>query len=294
MLFGLGQGLGFIYWDMPKLMSFPFLGGRIKQDALTKNLCRNLSLNLDVKETSSIKTAWQNVKNKIDQDIPVGLKLDCYHLDYFTNKIHFAAHYVAIYGYDDAYVNLVDTKQQGSSVKATLKNLELARNEKGQMSSRNLSYSISTDGVDIGMNEILPVAIKRNATDFLNPPIKNVGYKGIEKTSQSILNWFARCSEKSEYELAASLMERGGTGGALFRNLFRDFLKESLIYIPSHELEIGCEMYTQIAPMWNEVSTLITKAGQTFDQQYLDESSRILSELSKRERAAMEILSGID
>jgi hypothetical protein len=251
-------------------------------------------LNLDVKETSSIKTAWQNVKNKIDQDIPVGLKLDCYHLDYFTNKIHFAAHYVAIYGYDDAYVNLVDTKQQGSSVKATLKNLELARNEKGQMSSRNLSYSISTDGVDIGMNEILPVAIKRNATDFLNPPIKNVGYKGIEKTSQSILNWFARCSEKSEYELAASLMERGGTGGALFRNLFRDFLKESLIYIPSHELEIGCEMYTQIAPMWNEVSTLITKAGQTFDQQYLDESSRILSELSKRERAAMEILSGID
>ena len=98
MLFGLGQGLGFIYWDMPRLMSFPFLGGRIKQDELTQNLCRNLGLNLEAKESSSVKSAWKNVKEKIDQEIPVGIKLDCYHLDYFTEKIHFAGHYVAMYG----------------------------------------------------------------------------------------------------------------------------------------------------------------------------------------------------
>ena len=294
MLFGLGQGLGFIYWDMPRLMTFPFLGGRIKQDELTQNLCRNLGLNLEGKETSSVKSAWKNVKEKIDQEIPVGIKLDCYHLDYFTEKIHFAGHYVAMYGYDDTYAYLVDTQQQESIVKATLKNLELARNEKGPMSSRNLSYSISKSGAVPDLKEIIPAAIKRNATDFLNPPIKNVGYKGIEKTSQTIRNWFDRSSDKSEYELAASLMENGGTGGALFRNLYRDFLRESLKHVPSQELELGCEMYTQIAPMWNEVSTLIGKAGQSFDQKYLDQSSGMLSEISKREKEAMEILSRIE
>ena len=90
------------------------------------------------------------------------------------------------------------------------------------------------------------------------------------------------------------MMERGGTGGALFRNMYRDFLKESLVYAPSKELEAGYEMYAQIAPMWNEVSNLIEKAGQTFDQKHLDESSRILCEISKREKEAMEILSRID
>ena len=51
MLFGLGEGLGFIFWNM-KSMGFPFIGGRVKPDALTKNLARNLKLELTVKETS--------------------------------------------------------------------------------------------------------------------------------------------------------------------------------------------------------------------------------------------------
>ncbi len=294
MLFGLGQGLGFIYWDMPKLMSFPFLGGRIKTDELTQNLCRNLSLNLDSKVTSSVKTAWQNVKEKVDQEIPVGLKLDCYHLDYFTEKIHFAGHYVAIYGYDSTFAYLIDTKQQGGKVKATLKNLELARKEKGPMSSKNLSYTITKNGAVPQLKTIIRQAIKRNAIDFLTPPIKNIGCKGIEKTSQSIKSWFDRSQEKSQYELTALLMERGGTGGALFRNIYRDFLKESLNYVKSKELEEGYEKYAQIAPMWKAVSTLIEKAGQTFDQTYLDESSGILCDISKREKEAMEILSRIN
>jgi hypothetical protein len=33
MLFGLGEGLGFIFWNM-KTMDFPFIGGRNKPDLL--------------------------------------------------------------------------------------------------------------------------------------------------------------------------------------------------------------------------------------------------------------------
>lgn len=49
MLFGLGEGLGFIYWNM-KIMDFPFIGGRIKPDLLTKNITKNLNLELLVKK----------------------------------------------------------------------------------------------------------------------------------------------------------------------------------------------------------------------------------------------------
>lgn len=293
MMFGLGEGLGFIYWDMPKLMDFPFLGGRNKPDELTKNLCKNLGLSLNVRETSSIKTAWDNVKSNVDAGIPVGLKLDSYYLDYFTNKIHFAGHYVAMYGYDDTYAYLVDTKQQGSTVKTTLKNLELARNEKGPMSSKNLSYTIAKNSDLPDLKDIIPTAIRNNALDFLNPPIKNIGYKGIDKSGQMVKKWFERSSDKDQIVLAATLMEKGGTGGALFRNMYRDFLKESLAYISSKDLEKGFNMYSKIAPMWNKVSGLIEKSGQTLEQKYLNEASGILSEISKLEQEAMELLSKI-
>lgn len=291
MLFGLGQGLGFIYWDMPKLMDFPFLGGRIRQDELTKNLAKNLNLDLEVKETASLSKAWQNVKEKIDTGIPVALKLDCYYLDYFTNKIHFAAHYVAMYGYDDTYAFLIDAMQQGSAVKTKLTNLALARNEKGPMSSKNLSYTITNKGSVTELKTIIPKAIRENAADFLNPPIKNIGYKGINKTSQMIRKWFDRSKNaKNDLELAASLMEGGGTGGALFRNLYRDFLKESLGIVPSKKLENGYKAYAQIAPLWSRVSSLIDEAGKTLDQKYLDEASDILEDISRQEKEAMEIL----
>ena len=91
MLFGLGEGLGFIYWNM-KTMNFPFIGGRVKTDLLTQNIARNLNLELSVKETSSTQKAWESVKQLLDNGKVVGLKLDCYHLEYFSRPFHFAGH----------------------------------------------------------------------------------------------------------------------------------------------------------------------------------------------------------
>ncbi|WP_167881435.1 BtrH N-terminal domain-containing protein [Leptospira biflexa] len=56
MLFGLGEGLGFIFWNM-KTMNFPFIGGRIKPDLLTQNIIKNLNLELIANETSSMQKA---------------------------------------------------------------------------------------------------------------------------------------------------------------------------------------------------------------------------------------------
>ncbi len=156
-------------------MDFPFIGGRVKPDVLTENICRNLNLNLEVKETSSIKKAWENVKEHIDNGKAVGLKLDCYHLEYFTTKIHFAGHYASIYGYDDELAYLNDTNQQGRDARTTLKSLELARNEKGPMSSRNRSYTITKNGETTDLKKVIKKAIYNNAFDFLNLPIKNIG-----------------------------------------------------------------------------------------------------------------------
>ena len=288
MLFGIGEGLGYIFWNM-KIMDFPFIGGRVKPDVLTENICSNLNLSLEVKETSSVNKAWQNVKTNIDNGQVVGLKLDCYHLDYFTTKIHFAGHYVSMYGYDDQYAFLNDTNQQGRNAKTTLENLALARNEKGPMSSKNRSYIISKKERLPELPQVIKMAIRNNANEFLNPPIKNVGYKGILKTSTEIMNWFHTSKNiKKDFQTCASLMERGGTGGALFRNLYRDFLNESAELTGSDSLMQASRSYAEIAKLWNEVSDVFMEIGETEDIKYVNEAARILVDLSKKEKSAME------
>ena len=91
---------------------------------------------------------------------------------------------------------MVDTEQQGGKVKTSLKSLELARSEKGPMSSRNRTYTITTNEDSFDLIEVIKKAIYNNAIEFLNPPIKNIGYKGILKTSTEIKKWFENVVEE--------------------------------------------------------------------------------------------------
>lgn len=294
MLFGLGEGLGFIFWNM-KIMDFPFIGGRIKTDLLTQNITKNLNLRLEISESSSIKNAWETVKHNIDSGFPVGLKLDCYHLEYFPIKIHFAGHYAALYGYDENYAYLIDTQAQGCRVKTSLKSLELARNEKGAMSSRNLSYTIHSTNEKYNLEKVILQAIKRNAKDYLNPPINNIGFKGIIKTSKEIKKWFENSKDiERDFKTTAMLMEKAGTGGALFRNLYKDFLMESYELARIDNIKRAHEMFCNIAKQWTQVSSLFDQTGETKNGRYLDEISEILIDLSGKEKSAMEILVEIE
>ena len=293
MLFGIGEGLGFIFWNM-KTMNFPFIGGRVKTDLLTQNIAMNLNLELSVKETTSAKKAWDHVKQLLDNGKVVGLKLDCYHLEYFSNPFHFAGHYVAIYGYDKETAYLVDTKQQGGRVKTSLKSLALARAEKGPMASKNLYYTLRKTNNGFDLKTAILTAIRNNAAVYLNPAINNIGYKGILKTSNELYKWFDTTNDvKGDFSTSAMLMERAGTGGALFRNLYRDFLHESYELTKLTALKDAHREFAGIAGLWTEVSDLFLKVSQTNDRKYIEQSSEILKQLSVKEKNAMEKLSKI-
>lgn len=293
MLFGIGEGLSFIFWHM-KTMDFPFLGGRINPDLLTGNIARNLNLELKVRETTSVRKAWAAVKDLVDAGMVVGLKLDCYHLEYFSHSFHFAGHYVALYGYDARRAYLVDTRQQGGKVSTSLESLELARAERGPMSSRNLYYTLGLRGTTFDLAAVVPAAIRNNAKAYLNPPIQNIAYKGIFKAATAIQEWFDKSKNReAEFSAATNIMERAGTGGALFRNLYRDFLGEAYSLLRLDTLQAAYTDFVEIAALWTQVAALFSEVSSSGDKLCLDEASAILKDLSLKERLAMERLSGI-
>ncbi|MER6029891.1 BtrH N-terminal domain-containing protein [Streptomyces sp. NPDC001851] len=291
MLFGLGSGLSFIYWDS-KGMGFPFLGGRVKPFELTRNLAAILGLELVIEETTSPRKAWQNVAAPIDVGRPVGLQLDSYHLDYFSSKVHFGGHVVAMYGYDEQDAYLVDTDPQGGAVTTSLASLGRARAERGPMTAKHRSFTITVpSSLKSPQDRIIP-AIKTCAGAFLNPPIANLGHRGIEKTAKQVPKWLQRSGNpREDLPRAAVLMERAGTGGALFRNLYRDFLAECAQLIGSSHLRTGHSLYTEAAALWTQVAALIAAAGESGDAKNLTQAGSILHELSRIEHDAMQALS---
>lgn len=294
MRFGLASGLSFIIWDS-KQQAVPFLGGRVKPFELTRHLCGRLCIGLDVHETTSARKAWEHVRDAIDGGTPVGLQLDSYHLEYFTSRVHFAGHVVAMYGYDDEQAWLVDTAQQGGHVRTSLESLTRARAEKGPMAAKHRSFTVRVPegGVD-PVAAIVP-AIVAGAEAFLSPPIANFGGRGIRTAAQRIPTWLDRVADpRRDLPLIAMLMERAGTGGALFRNLYRDFLGESVEALGSAGRDAdaqvvarGRDAFAESAARWTRVAGLIETAGESGERQRLVEAGRVLEEIAEIEIAAM-------
>ncbi|MEV6431285.1 BtrH N-terminal domain-containing protein [Nocardia sp. NPDC051463] len=290
MLFGLGSALSFLYWDS-KNIGFPFLGGRVKPFDLTRNLATGLGLELLVQETNSPRRAWENVVAPLDAGHPVGLQLDSYYLDYFSSKVHFGGHVVAMYGYDDHDAYLADTEQQGRGASTSLTSLAHARAAR-PMTARHRSFTLTVPrNLSRTQGRIIP-AITACADAFLNPPIANLGYRGIEMAGMQVHTWLQRTDNpRRDLTQAALLMEKGGTGGALFRNLYRDFLSECTELLDCSHLRTGHRAYIEAAILWTEAAALITKAGESGDTQYLLQAGTLFCDLSRIERAAMQSLS---
>ncbi|MEN2423137.1 BtrH N-terminal domain-containing protein [Streptomyces rimosus] len=291
MLFGLGSGLSFIYWDA-KYLDFPFLGGRVKPFELTRNLAARLGLDLQVRETTSPRKAWEHVTAPIGAGRPVGLQLDSYHLDYFGSKVHFGGHVVALYGYDGRDAYLVDTEQQGGTVSTGLDGLAMARAARGPMTARHRSFTLIAPENRPALERQLIPAITACADAFLHPPIANLGHRGIAKAAKLVPTWLGR-TEAPQRDLpqAALLMERGGTGGALFRAFYRDFLAECAELLDDGRLRTGHRLYAEAAALWTQTAALIGEAGTSGDAQPLVRAGSVLAELARIEREAMEALS---
>ncbi|GAA4766569.1 BtrH N-terminal domain-containing protein [Microbacterium gilvum] len=299
MLFGLGSGLSFVYWDSAR-QELPFLGGRVKPFVLTQNLARRLGVELRAEETASARKAWDAVRASIDAGTPVGLQLDSHDLEYFGSRVHFAGHVVAMYGYDAERAYLVDTAQQGGAVSTSLESLARARAARGPMSARHRSFTVTRTVPSQGGREHLApaivLAITACAREFLAPPIANLGGRGVRTASKRVPAWFDRLADpRRDLAAIAMMMERAGTGGALFRNLYRDFLTECRDLLERESdaelVERGRDLFAVSALRWTQVAELLEKAGKTGQPADLERAGRLLEEIATIETTAMTALS---
>lgn len=85
-------------------------------------------------------------------------------------------------------------------------------------------------------------------------------------------------------------MEKAGTGGALFRNLYRDFLGESYDLLSDSSVAEAHVLFAKSARSWTEVATLPGKAGRSNRHEYINEACELRNMIALTEARAMTLL----
>jgi hypothetical protein len=294
MMFGLGEGLGFVMLNLSSL-PLPFLGGRTRPFALTQALCRNLGLECAARETSSRAAAWKTLAAELEAARPVGLQLDCFHLPYFSQPIRFAGHFVAAYRVEGDDVLLVDTEPQGGLQRAPRSALEAARFARGPMSAKARSWTIRARRPTLKLAPAIRRAIRANARTYVSPPFSGASHLGITKLAKSLPKWRKLAKKPAaDFALASLLMERAGTGGALFRNFYRDFLHEARDHLRGARatLDAGHALFAESAMAWSKVARLVGSTVKGDDAPLL-EASELCHRIASLELEAMRVLAKI-
>jgi len=321
MVFGLDCGLGFVYLPMKKALPPIFVGGRGSKGI--EDICRILGIKWEQKTTTSAKKAWQAVKELIDKDVPVMLQVDMFYLDYFRGKTgHFGRHGIVLAGYDEergeAYVTDVRNKKieakrrEDGLFVTSLESLAEARSSTFKpFPPRNAWFTFSPPKELVPLEKAIKAAIKTNASRFLNPPIKNLGIKGIRHFANQVIKWpdtirgtiYDPIQFKAKIPmlklnlfLAYAFIEEAGTGGGLFRRIYSRFLREAYDVLHAKNLREASDLMMKSADIWTDIANILLTASEARQDKVKDILAKAqpkITECAEIEEKAFKLLASV-
>jgi hypothetical protein len=259
MILGLCSGLGFFYYYM-KRMPFPMtLGLAVKKTEIFERVLGRLGGSVKITETASVNVAHKNLVSLLERNVPAITFTDFAYLPFFfakdtpipnENAGHFGAHTIVTYGIDEEKDEAYVSDRYSNPHTMKYKELQLARASKhAPFPANNKLVELIIPKKIKDLKEIVPQAIKANLNYMYNPPIRNMGLKGFQKWQDMLPSWGTQFNdEQLLFGLISTFiyMETGGTGGAMFRILYRDFLKESGELLNNNGLLKASEIFDDV------------------------------------------------
>lgn len=305
MFLGLGAGMGFVYWRMKfGNEDSVFVGGRSNLKGFYQDLGRRTGVVVRTKQTSSAAKGEKELLRSLEAKRPVMLGGDMGFLPWFSFPVeyHFGGHTFVACGYDgDHTVLCSDIEQKSAGVKkgfvatATLKELQKARNSKFKpFPPRNLWLEFDFSGFHLPRREGIVEAIRQMIDAELNPPIKNLGVRGMRHTAVELLKWPDQLSDRSLRMALFNLyifIEVGGTGGGCFRLMYARFLREAASIVGNQALNRAADAFERIAAKFTEIALLFRDAAKFKElQPRIHAASEKFRHVADQEEAALHLL----
>ncbi|KPL07159.1 hypothetical protein AMJ86_05545 [bacterium SM23_57] len=305
MLLGLGSGLGFIYWHQKGVD--PFIGGRANvgrpgEEGLEITASKRLGIRTGSFYTTSTKKAEKTLLGFLNSSKPVMLQVDMGYLPYFDfggEEYHFGYHVIVVAGYNPENRDVLIADRDLPLHLISWDDLVLARGSTHRpFPPKNHWYTFDFSEYHPPRPNDVILSIQEVSMGMLEPPISNLGARGIRKAANRILKWPDLLGvdglRRTCFNSYIFIDARGGTGGGIFRMMYGRFLKEaSAITGLSSLMEIG-DRLIEIGDHWQEVGILFHRG---FEEEYpavvLPEISETMLSVADEEQMVWEDLISI-
>jgi len=297
MLLGIGSGVGMIYWHMKGAP--PLLGGRANferpgEEGLEKTTGRRTGVMVESYTTSSARRAERTLLEMLDAGQPVMIQCDMGFLPYFDfgdSEYHFGGHVVVVCGYD-AETHQVLIADRDGVYPVSMEDLDKARGSTYKpFPPKHKWYTFDFSNKRQPTADQVRQAIAEQTKGMLEPPISNIGVKGIRKAAERALKW---PSQMDEDELRFTLFNMfifidasGGSGGGIFRYMFSRFLREAAEIMGDVRLNESADEFQHIGDRWQEVAVIFKRGWEAEDPvAVLAETTAPMMQLAYLEEAA--------
>lgn len=282
LLFGLGGGIGFVFWQQPGA-PVPFVGGRNGSfPHFLRRAARALGLQLDVWQSDSADAARDRLIEELGQGRPAVCYGDIFHLPYFHARRHFGAHAFVVYGLSEREDRAWISDRGVHPRIVTLGELARARGSGDHpFPPRHAMLQLQVRGSAEPRPEALREAIVASCEALRHPPTAYLGLPGLTSFGE----WLRNAARELPPPLLLEAMlttyvnlELAGTGGCAFRRMYHRFLEEARQWLPHPALDEGMARLEQVLPVWRRmIEALLPEVGP--------ETGRLRRALFAREQA---------
>lgn len=293
LLLGLGEGVGFMYWQAKGQP--PFLGGRATpKPSMEITAGRRTGVCIEAHTTSSTGKARQDLLNRLASGEPVMLQVDMGFLPYFNfggQEYHFGGHAVVACGFDPQTEEVLIADRDGL-YPVTLADLQKARGSTFKpFPPGNGSWSFDFTGFHKPTAEGIRLAIANQASRMVNPPIRNLGVAGIRTAAERIPQWPMQLSpdeiRSTLFNIHIFVSPVGGSGGGCFRYMFGRFLAEAAGITSETHLADSAAEFKRIGDDWESFAAWAKAASESPNPSArLGECKTILQSIAAEEQAA--------
>jgi hypothetical protein len=272
MLLGLGAGVSFSYWHFKGQP--PFMGGRGGFKPPMEQLTgQRTGVVVETRTTTSTRKARKTLLEMLDGGQPVMIQCDMGFLPYFDfggEEYHFGGHVVVVCGYDPVAQQVLVADRDEALHPVPMEDLEKARGSTHKpFPPKNLWYTFDFGGKRQPSAEEVRQAILDGTQPMLEPPIRNIGVKGIRKAAQMVPKWPEKLDADelrwALFNAYVFISPVGGTGGGSFRYMFSRFLHEAAGITGDRRLVESAEEFEQIGDRWEELGEWFRQTSEAPD-----------------------------
>ena len=258
MVFGLSGGLGCFYYELPEMDPPFYLVGRT--GGLERDICEHLGIGLDLRRTDDGDEAWRWLRDELDAGRPTMVNADIKELDYLRVKLSNTMHDIVVTGYDEGEgVALIADNDRDELQRCALESLARARGSNGFPGpSRHATWVMRFPDRLPDPRAAIDRALLRAADnmrsegDALGGVGHGSGLDHVARFAKSYAHWPERFGDRLPRALKGLwvFIVKAGTGGAMFRSLQAQFLRESSELLGDARIGASADVYEELADAW--------------------------------------------